>query len=171
MPRVTHVKRAQKDNPVCKAGEPYYWWKFRFGGKHFSLTPPRSSQLTQSPYLSMVRGLSEQIADHPANEPADLEMLRDEIAPDIGTAGEECQESLDNMPEGLQEGDTGQMLQERIESCENAQSELESIDLDFTSEHTPEDKEITQEDRDQELQDWLDEKKDEMTELIDACEI
>ena len=84
---------------------------------------------------------------------------------------DECQESLDNMPEGLQEGDTGQMLQERIEACESAQSELESMDLDFESEHDADDKEITQEDRDQELQDWLDEKKDEMTELIDACEI
>ncbi len=54
MPRVTHVKKARKDNPVCKAGESYYWWKFRFGGKHFSLTYPKQSQLTQSPYLSVI---------------------------------------------------------------------------------------------------------------------
>ena len=54
MPKVTHVKRARKDNPVAKAGESYYWWKFRYGGKHFSLTYPKQSQLTQSPYLSVI---------------------------------------------------------------------------------------------------------------------
>jgi hypothetical protein len=100
-----------------------------------------------------------------------MEMLRDEIAPEIGTAGEECQDSLDNMPEGLQESPTGQLLQERIDACESAQSELESMDLDFESEHAADDKKVTKDTRDQELQDWLDEKKDEMTELIDACDI
>jgi hypothetical protein len=54
MPRVHHVKKARKDNPVCKKGGSYYWWKFRHGGKHFSLTYPKQSQLTQSPYLSVI---------------------------------------------------------------------------------------------------------------------
>lgn len=54
MPRVHQVKKARKDNPVCKRGESYYWWKFRNGGKHYSLTYPKQSQLTQSPYLSVI---------------------------------------------------------------------------------------------------------------------
>ncbi len=60
MPRVTHVRKARKDNPVCKAGESYYWWKFRFGGKHYSLTYPKPSQLTQSVYLSVIYACQEQ---------------------------------------------------------------------------------------------------------------
>lgn len=34
MPRVNHVKAARKDNQ----GEPYCWWKFRYGGKHYPHT-------------------------------------------------------------------------------------------------------------------------------------
>ena len=53
---------------------------------------------------------------------------------DIITAIEEIrdytQDSLDNMPESLQEGDIGQMLQERIDCLEGVISDLESIDVD-----------------------------------------
>ncbi len=59
MPRVTHVRKAQKDNPVCKKGESYYWWKFRHGGKKYSLTYPKQSQLTQSQYLSVIYDCSD----------------------------------------------------------------------------------------------------------------
>ena len=63
MPHVHHVEKAQKDHPGVKKGEPYYWWSFRFGGKHFSTSYPRPSQLTQSEYLSTALGLQEQIED------------------------------------------------------------------------------------------------------------
>lgn len=43
---------------------------------------------------------------------------------------DEQQERLDNMPEGLQEGDVGQLLQERIDACESTMYELDSIDID-----------------------------------------
>lgn len=42
----------------------------------------------------------------------------------------DVQDRLDNMPEGLQEGDIGQLLQERIEMCESAMYDLENIDFD-----------------------------------------
>ena len=48
MARVIHVQKARKDNPAVKKGQPYYHWSFRFGGKHYSATYPRPSQLTQS---------------------------------------------------------------------------------------------------------------------------
>ncbi len=53
MARAHFVKKARKDNPAAgiKAGDSYYWWKFRRGGKHYSKTAPRPSQLTQSEYL------------------------------------------------------------------------------------------------------------------------
>lgn len=43
---------------------------------------------------------------------------------------DEQQERLDNMPEGLQEGDVGQLLQEQIDACESTMYELDSIDID-----------------------------------------
>lgn len=56
------------------------------------------------------------------------------IADELDTIKDNCQDSLDNMPEGLQEGDTGQLLQERIDSLDEAISELESIDYDSIKE-------------------------------------
>lgn len=52
----------------------------------------------------------------------------DEIKAAIEEKRDELQDRLDNMPEGLQQGDAGQMLQERIDGMEYAISDLESID-------------------------------------------
>ena len=64
MPRVHHVKAA-KDYPDhgIKKGEMYFHWKFRYGGKHRSKVRPRSSQLTQSDFLSQMYGIQEEIED------------------------------------------------------------------------------------------------------------
>ena len=56
------------------------------------------------------------------------------IADELGNIRDQCQDSLDNMPEGLQEGDTGQLLQERIDTLDSVISELESIDYDTIKE-------------------------------------
>lgn len=62
---------------------------------------------------------------------ADLEMLM-----------EECQESLDAMPESLQESSSsGELLAERIEGIEGWISELQSIDLEMPEEE-PDDDEV-----------------------------
>lgn len=57
--------------------------------------------------------------DTPEQIAAELESIRDDV-----------QERLDNMPEGLQEGDIGQTLQERIDNLETAIDELYSIDIE-----------------------------------------
>lgn len=56
------------------------------------------------------------------------------IADELDSIKEQCQDSLDNMPEGLQEGDIGQLLQERIDNLEYAISDLEDIDYDSIKE-------------------------------------
>lgn len=52
------------------------------------------------------------------------------IADELSNIRDETQDSLDNMPEGLQEGDTGQLLQERIDNLDSAISDLEAIDYE-----------------------------------------
>lgn len=52
------------------------------------------------------------------------------IADELDTIKDNCQDSLDNMPEGLQEGNTGELLQERIDNLDSAISDLEAIDYD-----------------------------------------
>lgn len=129
MPRVTHVKSAQKDNPVCKKGESYYWWKFRYGGKRFSLTRPKASQLTQSEYLSTLYGLQERIEEWGSitNED-DLEMFKDEIRGELEELRDTTEESRENMPESLQESPTGELLQERYDALDAAIDEIDGLD-------------------------------------------
>jgi hypothetical protein len=45
--------------------------------------------------------------------------------------GEQAQESFDNMPEGLQQGDTGQMLENRAQACHDAAATLEALADEF----------------------------------------
>lgn len=56
------------------------------------------------------------------------------IADELDSIKDQCQDSLDNMPEGLQYGSTGELLQERIDCLDDVISELESIDYDSIKE-------------------------------------
>ncbi|MFV2091153.1 MAG: hypothetical protein ACC642_10870, partial [Pseudomonadales bacterium] len=76
----------------------------------------------------------------------------------------------ENMPEGLQEGNTGQMLQERSETCAGSADEIEGLDLDFTSE-LDEDDEPTDADREEEKSSWVMDQTSEISDLIGSCEI
>lgn len=137
MPRVTHVKAAQKDYPEhgIKKGEPYYWWKFMVGGrggpKQFSKTPPKAAQLTQSAFLSQIYDINDRVESLEAGDHEELESNIQELAEEFRAAGEECSENLSNMPEGLQQGSTGELLQQRADDCESIASELESIDCSW----------------------------------------
>jgi hypothetical protein len=136
MPKVTHVKHARKaiKESGIKKGDSYYWWKFRFGGIHRSKTQPKPSQLTQSTFLSTMLELQERTEALVSNlrdgktTCSDAASELSDIASEVRSAGEECQSSLDNMPEGLQQGDTGQMLQTRIDAAETIADDLEGVD-------------------------------------------
>lgn len=132
MPRVHHVQKAAKDHPEIgvKKGEPYYHWTFKNqrgpGTQVKSKTYPKPSQLTRSAFKSQWRGFSETIAEMPLDD--GLYDALQELAGEIRALGEECQSSLDNMPEGLQQGSTGELLQTRIDNCESWASEIEGLD-------------------------------------------
>lgn len=133
MPKVTFVKVARKDYPEhnIKKGESYYWWKFKFGGKNYSKTQPKASQLTQSDFLSQLYDIQDRLGELTADNIEDLQSEVESIAEELNQLAEECHEKHDNMPEGLQEGEVGQMLEERADACENAAGELEGIDFEY----------------------------------------
>jgi len=133
MPKVHTVQKAQKDDPAfgIKKGDTYYWWKFRYGGVRKSTTYPKPSQLTQSSYLSTIYDIQERIAEATAADKDELESLVEDIKSELENLKEECESSLDNIPDQLKEGNSGQLLQERIDCLDNAISELEGIDLDY----------------------------------------
>ena len=55
---------------------------------------------------------------------------RDSIVSDLQSIRDDLQDRLDNMPESLQYAETGQILQDRIDSLDSAISDLESIDFE-----------------------------------------
>jgi len=162
MTRAHHVQKAAKDYPEhgIKKGEPYYWWKFRHGGKHFSKSCPRQSQLTQSEFRSSVYSLQER--EQPGDQTG-LESEVQDIISELEQLRDDAQDKLDNMPESLQQGPTGELLQNRIDSVDGAISELESIDTCF--EHDESDEDNTE---DEQLTNWLDEKWEEVTSALDG---
>jgi chromosome segregation ATPase len=124
MPRVTK-RKAAKDYPNAgiKKGDEYYHWKRKTGPASGvtcrSLTKPTPSQLNT--------GFAGQVGELEASIDAaeDVDGVRSVIE-EIRTLGEEQQEKFDNMPEGLQQGDTGQLLEERASQCEEWANEIES---------------------------------------------
>lgn len=140
MARAHFVKKARKDvpNTDIKAGDSYWWWKFRFGGKHVSKTQPRPSQLTQSAHYGAVLDLQDLIGGLEAND--GLEGVRDDIVAQLEELRDNAQESLDNMPDNLRDNSSsGEMLHERIDAMENAISEFEGLDFsDVPDDEEPE---------------------------------
>lgn len=126
MPKVYHVK-ARKDYPHfgIKKGDMHYNWVLKTGprsSREFrQIAPPRRSQLTTSEFLSTVYDIEDRLA-----AVTDLSDL-DDIASDLRTLGDEQQEKYDNMPDGLQQGATGELLSSRASGCEEAADEIDTI--------------------------------------------
>lgn len=148
MPRVNSVKHARKSPGTCckcstkiKKREPYLWWKFRFGGKYIRCSKPecypRASDLTQSAFWGAIGDL--QAREFAACEDSDaLESERDDIISELESLRDEQEEKRGNMPDALQESDTGNLLQERYDALDEAVNELQSADCSIDIEDEPE---------------------------------
>ena len=131
MTRAHFVKKARKDNKDLgiKKGESYYWWKFRFGGKHASKTPPKRSELTQSAFYASIWDIEDTMAA--LTMESDFESEIENTVSELENVKDECQNSLDNMPEQLQSAPTGELLQNRMESIDEMIDELQGIGTDI----------------------------------------
>lgn len=148
MPRVYAVK-ARKDYPDqgIRRGDTYYKWRTRPGGRgsgitHRSATYPKPWQLTRSPFLQQLYLIQDEIANLETGEPGDgsLESEVLNLAQRLRELGEQCQESLDNMPDVLREtSESGLLLQERIDACEQAADDLEAAVSDLNSDSDQDD--------------------------------
>lgn len=173
MPKVHFVKKARKDNPIAKRGEPYYWWKHAFGPKQFSKKRPRPSQLTQSSFLSQLYTLQESIEDGAFDSFESIEMERDGLIAELQNLLDECQNSFDNMPEQLQDtSEAGYLLNERIEALEMAVESIESIYIpeeplsdDEWEEYNSDWKDMNELDKEQFKEEW---KKEQLIEFIQS---
>lgn len=129
--RLDRTQPANKDDKIMIAkGEPYYWWAFMNGGKHFSKDKPRRSQLTQSNFFSQLWDIEDRIAEFHVENKDDFEEFRDEIRDELENLKDETQSSLDNIPEQLQSAPTGEMMQERIDALENWIFDIEGVECE-----------------------------------------
>lgn len=169
MPKVTHVKSAKKDNPVVKKGQPYYWWKFRYGGKQYSVEYPKKSQLTQSSFKSAYFDLQDRIEELRKVKIEELESACESIVDMIEVMLDDAESSLSNIPEHLQ--DT-HILCERVEMLEEWKDSFEDnmpeLDLEMLQEEVDTDG-MTEEKAKDAVQKFFSEKVSEIVdELITA---
>ena len=127
MPRV-HKRVAAKDYPNSgiKKGDTYYYTKLKLqrgGFEKRSLKPFKPSELTTSPFKGGWLSVQEAWDESRSGR---LEAIR-AAAEAIRDLGNEAQNSYDNMPEGLQQGDTGQRLEERATACASAADQLDQL--------------------------------------------
>lgn len=124
MPRV-YTQKAAKDYPTkgIKKGDTYYSWSVRTGPAggvtYKSLTYPRPSQLNFG-FRGRLGDIELDMGN--ASDPEELKSYAEALR----ELGEECGESFDNMPEGLQQGETGQLLEERRDGLDSWADEVES---------------------------------------------
>lgn len=135
MARANFVKAARKDYPDhgIRKGESYYWWQFQFGPKHYSKTPPKASQLTRSEFASTLLSAEEQFHELKADAYDSVESFKeavDAIKGDLESLRDDTDEKFNNMPESLQQGDTGQLLETRVSELDDLISSFDSLDAE-----------------------------------------
>lgn len=129
--RIDRSKPAdENDTLFCKKGETYYQWSFRYGGTRKSKTYPKPSQLTQSDFLQRVYSIGEALEALTVDDFDTLEDTLQEIKDRLEELMDEQQEKKDNMPQGLQEGDVGMMLEERYEYCYEMYNDLDCVNIE-----------------------------------------
>jgi hypothetical protein len=124
-------RKAAKDYPGIPKGSEYWYVKIKTGPRSSrvmrQLTAFKRSQLTSSEFLSAQYAWEETKA-----ELSDMDEAQG-LADTIRELGEEQQSKKDNMPDGLQQGDTGQLLEDRATACEDAATEIEAVISDWES--------------------------------------
>lgn len=147
--RVTLVNKCRQSPGKCgccgkeiKTGDGYKWWKFRYSGRFVRCLEvkchPKPSQLISNPFQSALAAISESLSEAfgQARSQTDptiaIEAARG-AAEDLRSLGEEQSEKFYNMPDGLQQGDTGQLLENRASECEDKACTLESYADDAES--------------------------------------
>jgi len=179
MARVYFVKKAMKDNPAVKKGEPYYHWTPYRSSTRYSAKPPRPSQLCSGKKSEVMA--AQETAGDALNEinfdkdtvVDDLTTIAQECADSFRELGEQYRESKENIPENLQEGEMAQNMEQMADSLEEAASNLESLDLEFNveKEDYTEDGKLDQEAYDEACNNWMYEKRDDIQAEVDSVEI
>jgi hypothetical protein len=173
MARAHFIKKSRKAYPKfgIQKGDSYYWWQFRGGPIMKSKTRPKESQLTRSAHKSECYAILEEL------EEIDLSEIRNgldlsDYADRIRELGSNAEDSRSNMPEQLQDSNSGELLQQRVDDMEDWADQLEQVDTtvdedDIRAQAEDEaDSEFT-DDLKEEDPDWEDERNSRVEEIFE----
>ena len=120
------VRTCQKCGKTINVGDMYFSAQ-PYGRAEMircSCCRPERSEMTSSDYYAWLWNLQDHLSDN-----YDLTSdVAEELVSELEGQRDELEEKLYNMPEQLQDSDSGQTLQDRISSLEDAISELENLE-------------------------------------------
>lgn len=154
MPRVLH-RKAAKDYPDAgiTKGEMYYFCQMKTGPRSSRIIrqkePIKPSQLTTSAFKQAFFAAQEEWE----KSEKDGDAIR-AACETIREAGEEARNSFDAMPDGLQQGDTGQLLENRADECDRIADELDTLAGELDDLEEPEEVEEPDGDPDDNPEEW-----------------
>lgn len=120
------------DTILIAKGESYYWWQFKGGGKRYSKTQPKPSQLTQNSFYQQTLGWQEQLEEWTADNPEDIEGMLDDFKSEVESLRDEYEEKRSNMEDNnLLETPSGEIVNERYEALDEYYNELDAIDVEY----------------------------------------
>lgn len=141
-----HPRRCKRCNHDIQAGEIYTWRSILVGArgvKEFwcSNHPPTPRDLERSEFQQALLGMEEErdtavrlFRESTEPDPSDLAGTLRDIADQLSSLADETEEKYDNMPDGLKEGDTGQLLQARYEAAREKYEEFNGVADDLEGE-------------------------------------
>lgn len=129
---INQIQKSRKEYTCSKCGctiengNSYIRGEINFGPSIIRCTSCglRHYEVTTSDYI---RQVGEIVENWRENYPSDTSGI-DDLVSTLEEIRDDLEGKLDNMPDGLRDGDTGNLLADRIDNLESAISDLESID-------------------------------------------
>jgi hypothetical protein len=145
VPRVSTIKKARKDQGACdkcgvaiKAGDPYRYWSFRYGGKRKRcMNPacsPRRSDLTQSDKKARIYDAQDDATEAVSAWEYDegveaLTSILETLSSTIEEVADEYEEAAEHFGGEGENAERAEELRSWQEEVENISSEVEDADL------------------------------------------
>lgn len=114
---------------------------YRFSASRFQKLKPRCinckptrQEMTNSDFWVQYYDIDDHIQGLTIEDMEDAQAAVDDIVEQLEMLRDEQEEKLYNMPDQLQESETGQLLQERYDGVQEMVDELQSIDLEIDEE-------------------------------------
>lgn len=152
--------KCSKCGKVINPGDHYYKIEEMYRATRYRCEhcKPERSELTGSEYYSWLWDLQDHL-----EERYDLrsEECKDELYSELENVRDELQDKWDNIPESLQYSPNAEMIQERIDSLDDAMNELDNLEYPEKDEDAEDDSEY---------EDKLDEWEQDLTNAIQNIE-